>query len=98
MPSPLILIPPPCVSSRAGGSRGGGRAGTPQPGGSGSPASSTWVTALRLLADYLIDEDVGVIRRAKYTLRLLLGTEEGKAALAQVDDATRPFLEVFADR
>lgn len=41
---------------------------------------------------------MGVIRRAQRTLRLLLGTEEGKAALAVLDDATRPFLEVFVDR
>ncbi len=66
--------------------------------GGGGSGGGTWVTALRLLADYLIDEDVGVIRRAQYTLRLLLGTEEGRAALAQVEDATRPFLEVFANR
>lgn len=56
------------------------------------------MAALQQLADYLIDEDVGVIRAAQYTLRLLLGEEEGKAALALVDDATRPLLEVFADR
>lgn len=82
----------------------GGRSGRPgrrsqgSPGGrggGGSGSGGTWAAALALLADYLVDESVEVIRTAQYTLRLLLSTPEGQEALQQLDPALRPYLEAF---
>lgn len=56
-----------------------------------------YVAALQLLSDYLVDEDVAIIRTAQNTLRGLLNTGEGVAALAHVGDC-RPYIEIFAKK
>ena len=62
------------LSCRPGSSRGSRDGGGLPAAGS---AAETWVTALRLLSDYLIDEDVAVIRSAQYTLRYAAGAGAG---------------------
>ncbi|PSC71129.1 serine threonine-kinase ATM isoform X1 [Micractinium conductrix] len=64
-------------------------------GGSGCGGSTTWVAALQLLGDCLVDESVEVISTAQDTLRLLLAAPEGQAALQALDPALRPYLEAF---
>ena len=83
-----------------GGSKGGkgGRARASPAGkaaGGGTSSTATWVVALQLLGDYLVDESVEVIRSAQYTLRLLLATPEGLEALQRLDPGLRPYLEAF---
>lgn len=81
------------------GGRGGGarsRASPRDRSAGGGGGSGTWVAALALLADYLVDESVGVIRTAQTTLRTLLATPQGQEALQHVDPALRPYLEAFA--
>ena len=63
--------------------------------GGGPSGTATWVVALQLLGDYLVDESVEVIKSAQYTLRLLLATPEGLGALQQLDPGLRPYLEAF---
>lgn len=66
-------------------------------GGGGGGRRSPYVAALQLLSDYLVDEDVAIIRTAQNTLRGLLNTAEGVAALEHVD-ACRPYIEIFAKK
>lgn len=80
------------TGGRAGGSRispAGGR------GSGGSGSGGTWAAALQLLGDYLVDESVEVIRAAQFTVRRLLATPEGQAALQQTGPALRPYLAAF---
>ena len=70
---------------RPGSSRGSRDAGALPAAGA---AAETWVTALRLLSDYLIDEDVAVIRSAQYTLRYAAGA--GAGALHALCSCGRP--------
>lgn len=87
------------AATQGGRSARPGRRTQSSPGGRGGNGSSgsggTWAAALALLADYLVDESVEVIRTAQYTLRLLLATAEGQEALQQLDPALRPYLEAF---
>jgi hypothetical protein len=64
--------------------------------GAGGDAGATWAAALRLLCDYLVDEDTGVVRAAQATLRRLLATLEGQAALSELEPRTRQLVEIFA--
>lgn len=50
--------------------------------------------ALQLVADYLVDPDVLVIRSAQFTLRNLLGTDLGREAFAQLEAVTQGYLQV----
>lgn len=52
------------------------------------------VAALQLMADYLVDPDVLVIRSAQFSLRNLLGTDLGREAFAQLDPVTQGYLRV----
>lgn len=52
------------------------------------------VTAMGMMADYLVDEDVGVIRVTHNTLLHLLTTEVGQAALGAVPDIRQSHLKV----
>lgn len=67
-------------------------------GSSSSSASSSLTTmlvaALQLMADYLVDPDVLVIRSAQFTLRNLLGTDMGRQAFDQLDPVTQGYLQV----
>ena len=59
-----------------------------------SSLSTMLVAALQLMADYLVDPDVLVIRSAQFTLRNLLGTELGRETFGQVDAVTQGYLQV----
>ena len=63
-----------------------------------APARSAFITmmvaGLQLMADYLVDPDVLVIKSAQFTLRLLLATAAGKEALSHVDPVARSYLQV----
>lgn len=62
---------------------------------SGSSSLSTMlVAALQLMADYLVDPDVLVIRSAQFTLRNLLGTDLGRQAFEHLDPITQGYLQV----
>ena len=52
------------------------------------------VAALQLMADYLVDPDVLVIKSVQFTLRHLLGTQLGRDALAQLNPVTQSYLQV----
>ena len=52
------------------------------------------VAALQLMADYLVDPDVLVIRSAQFTLRHLLGTDLGREAFTQLDPVAQGYLQV----
>ena len=69
-----------------------------QAAGQDSSASSSLpamlVAALQLMADYLVDPEVLVIRSAQFTLRNLLGTGLGREAFAQLDPVTQGYLQV----
>ena len=54
------------------------------------------VAALQLMADYLVDPDVLVIRSVQFTLRNLLATQLGRDAFAQLDAVTQGYLQVCA--
>lgn len=54
------------------------------------------VAALQLMADYLVDPDVPVIRSAQFTLRNLLATDLGREAFALLDPVTQGYLQVCA--
>lgn len=80
------------------GGRGGSSRSRASPAGTAGTAAGglgTWVAALQLLGDYLVDESVEVISTAQETLRLLLATREGQEALAHCDLSLRPYLEAF---
>lgn len=63
--------------------------------GDASTALSTMmVAALQLMADYLIDADVVIIKSVQFTLRQLLGTQLARAALLQLDGVTQGYLQV----
>ena len=55
---------------------------------------SMMVAGLQLMADYLVDPDVLVIKSAQFTLRLLLATAAGKEALSHVDPVAQSYLQV----
>ena len=70
---------------------------TPAPSsGSSDGASLTamMATALRLMADFLVDPDVVVIKSAQFTLRHLLATQLGQDALCQLDPVIQGYLQV----
>ena len=52
------------------------------------------IAALQLMADYLVDPDVLVIRSVQFTLRNLLATQLGRDAFAQLDAVTQGYLQV----
>ena len=52
------------------------------------------VAGLRLMADYLVDPDVLVIKSTQFTLRRLLATPGGRTALEQLDLVTQSHLQV----
>lgn len=52
--------------------------------------------ALQLLIVYLVDEDVPFIETAHVTLRRLLSTPQGQAALQQLEPLQQSYIEVFA--
>ena len=52
------------------------------------------VAALALLVEYLVDEDVAVIRSAQYTLRQLLTLPEGAEALRALDPVSQSYIQV----
>lgn len=60
----------------------------------GSALSTMMVAALHLMADYLIDADVVTIKSVQFTLRQLLGSDLGKAALLRLDGVTQGYLQV----
>ena len=51
-------------------------------------------TALRLMADFLVDPDVVVIKSAQFTLRHLLATQLGQDALSQLQPVSQGYLQV----
>lgn len=59
-----------------------------------SSLSTMLVAALQLMADYLVDPDVLVIRSAQFTLRHLLGTDLGRQAFEHLDPITQAYLQV----
>lgn len=52
--------------------------------------------ALQLLIVYLVDEDVPFIQTAHVTLRQLLSTPQGLAALQQLDPLQQSHIQIFA--
>ena len=62
--------------------------------GSNSSLSTMLVAALQLMADYLVDPDVLVIRSAQFTLRNLLGTDLGRQAFDHLEPVTQGYLQV----
>lgn len=52
------------------------------------------LAGLRLMADYLVDPDVLVIKSTQFTLRRLLATPVGRTALEQLDSVTQSYLQV----
>lgn len=52
------------------------------------------VAGLQLMADYVIDSDVVVIKSAQFTLRHLLATAAGKDAFSHLDSVTQSYLQV----
>lgn len=65
-----------------------------QDGSASSSLLTMLVAALQLMADYLVDPDVLVIRSAQFTLRNLLGTDLGRQAFMQLDPVTQGYLQV----
>ncbi|KAL4452130.1 hypothetical protein ABPG75_007792 [Micractinium tetrahymenae] len=90
-------------SQQTPGAAGGGRGGSSRhsrasPAGgrtAGGSSGGTWAAALHLLGDYLVDESVDVIRAAQFTVRRLLTTPEGQAALQFTGPALQPYLQAF---
>lgn len=62
--------------------------------GHGSAYINMITAGLRLMADYLVDIDVLVIKSAQFTLRHLLATAAGKEAFDQLDPMTKGYLQV----
>ena len=56
---------------------------------------SFWLAALKQLSDFLIDENVAVIKCAQYTLKHLLAAREIRAVLQYLPTDTRRYIEVF---
>lgn len=52
------------------------------------------VSALQLMADYLVDPDVRTIRSVQFTLRHLLSSQHGRDAFLQLDAVTQSYLQV----
>eukprot|EP00818_Percolomonas_sp_WS_P004312 CAMPEP_0117435454 /NCGR_PEP_ID=MMETSP0759-20121206/490_1 /TAXON_ID=63605 /ORGANISM="Percolomonas cosmopolitus, Strain WS" /LENGTH=2884 /DNA_ID=CAMNT_0005227003 /DNA_START=126 /DNA_END=8781 /DNA_ORIENTATION=+ len=53
------------------------------------------VKLLELLAKYLIDSDINVVKTATHTIKRLLGTTEGQDALKELDPQSRLFVDPF---
>ena len=60
----------------------------------GASLTAMMAAALRLMADFLVNPDVVVIKSAQFTLRHLLATQLGQDALAQLDPVTQGYLQV----
>ena len=64
--------------------------------GNTSAYVSMVVASLQLMATYLVDPEVLVIKSAQFTLRHLLASAAGKEALAHLDPVTQSYLQVHA--
>jgi hypothetical protein len=55
----------------------------------------TWISALEMLSDYVIDEDTAVVKAAQRTLRHVLSSDEGREAEKGLDPRKRNLIQVF---